>query len=533
MPAKKDTSSGNNKQSPNPPANPSANDKNKPVQQKEQPKGQQRSQTAQEVVDQGNAYRKRTPSTDPGEEAILLRMDAIQDKINLCKNELDKIKNASDDKRSFREVLFRDQDALRNELKELENKINLINEERQRVFKQLQEARRVKKLKWDEANKFKAKLATDRPFGAGDDDDDDTYNRKLEEQIKKLEGTLSAQSVSLAEEKKLVSQIDQLQQAKKYYKEYKNMRSLIKQDDIVINELKASLEKVKVEFESLKANKDELKEKLNQINTKITNSKADIPTVANNREQFRIQLKQLQDDLNQERNALQEYRNKRNEEKRERIRQEREKERQRRTEQAEKRKEKEAERQKKELLQVPYQDEMDLCDKLISYLESLLPKKQDAAASSVHSPNSSVPSSLPNAPEGYALKKEEDDRFTSKSKKQNKKTKSVVKSSQDLKHVVDVFLEFETLSLAPPSKASDVEASIILVRAKKEHYQKLSEAKIKQRQDNDASQNAANPNGDVTTSAAIALSADDPDTTTSTTNHIDDSTHVPEAFVAE
>lgn len=121
---------------------------------------------------------------------------------------------------------------------------------------------------------------------------------------------------------------------------------------------------------------------------------------------------------------------------------------------------KQEERKKLEDEKVPYQDELYYCDALVKYLEPLAPakpKEETAAAATT---------AAPAALEGNVtiLKKEDEE---SDFKKKNKRERKPVKITQDLKHNVDVFLQFETISLAAPATLADVENSIKEVKAKK------------------------------------------------------------------
>jgi len=206
--------------------------------------------------------------------------------------------------------------------------------------------------------------------------------------------------------------------------------------------------------------------------------------IVQKREKIRQDIAGFQDLLVLEKTNLNDYRQKRREEQKEKIaaerllqEAEREKERLRRADLQKKKEERDNERKKQELLEIPYQDEIDLCDKLSNYLESLLPKKVETAHAPAASTASLPTSNFADTPEGSFIKK---DNSQSAQNKKNKKQKAV-KVSQDLKHNVNVFLEFEHLSLAPPSKVSDLETAIFEVQARKDHYSKLSATKMKER----------------------------------------------------
>jgi uncharacterized coiled-coil DUF342 family protein len=458
----------------------------KKTNQKEQANVPQKQQQGNQA--QGQAQR-RPPVNDPAEEVFRKRIDEIEAKIQACRDELNKIRISLDEKNKLRENVFEEQNKIKSELNSIGNHMKEAIAEKQKILDQLKEVRRLRKLKWEEANKIKAKLS----FVPADDDDG--FAQKIEEQIKKLEIRLSSQSVPLAEEKKLVAEIDKLQQTKKHFKEYMTVRANIKQDDATVRDLDAQLEKMNTQLNGYKSQKDSLRSILDESSSKISSSRADIPDVLKRREDVRQEIKQYQDQIDQEWTKIKELRKKKRDEENERIRQLREKDKERRKEIYEKRKQADLERQKLELQKIPYQEEMDLCDHLIAYLQSLVPatKAEDDDAAS----NGSAP-----VPEGFTALKREDDSLPASARRKDKaknKKKPAVKASQDLKHVVDVFLYFEQLSLIPPSRVADVDNSIAEVRAKKEHYQKLSTATIQDRQANGEAKQAEAEKSAVTT----------------------------------
>jgi len=308
--------------------------------------------------------------------------------------------------------------------------------------------------------------------------------RKIEEDLRQLEKQYSTNTLtSLNQEKKFVSELGKLQAAKKLFQEYKTMREAIKADDAAIKELESELDKSKGTSDDAKSQTGALREKRDATGSTITQAKDEEAEINGQRDEIRKQIALLQDQLVTEKVNLDEYRNKKREQQREIYAAERdkrkaefEKERQRKAELYEKRKERDNERKKLELLEVPYQDELDLCDQLEKYMETFLPKKESAPAPTPAAP-SLTSSNFADAPEGTFIKKDDSPAAV---KKKGKKQKAV-KVSQDMKHNVEVFLQFERLSLAPPSKISDVETTISEIQARKAHYSKLSASKIQER----------------------------------------------------
>jgi len=235
----------------------------------------------------------------------------------------------------------------------------------------------------------------------------------------------------------------------------------------LIAEIEAELDKSKEAHASSQAERSAIRGKLDDIAAKIAESKNKTEEINANQRAIIASRSDAYAELNKEKEKLRDIRQRKYLEEKEKRRIEQERERARRNEVAEKKRERDAEREKVELLLIPYEQEIDLCTHLTQYLESLLPPK----------PKEDIPASkaLPEGADDVTFLKKDEDEGELGGKKKFKKQKPV-KVTQDLKHNVEVFLHFETLSITPPSKLVDVEASINELKAKKEHFSKLSAA---------------------------------------------------------
>jgi len=305
---------------------------------------------------------------------------------------------------------------------------------------------------------------------------------RIDEQIKALERQIAATALSLSDEKKLVMKISALNQTKKSYREYKAARDNIKQDDSLIKQLESDLTKLNAQIDEICVQRDAKRHVLDGSNSQISEARSGVPDVLKKRDELRQQVKTHQEGINTLRKELNELRQKRYHEQKAKQQEQRERDRERRKEIQEQRQQRENERQKLEEQKPPYQDQLALCDIAIGYLQTLVPKNTPAKEETEKQvPAVAQITNSSNAPIGTPLVRDED---PVPMQKKNKKQKAKdVKATQDLKHSVDVFLYFEELSLVPPSKVADVEKSLSEVKAKKEHYTKLAEAKLKARQE--------------------------------------------------
>ncbi|KAN0039627.1 hypothetical protein ACTA71_007428 [Dictyostelium dimigraforme] len=148
---------------------------------------------------------------------------------------------------------------------------------------------------------------------------------------------------------------------------------------------------------------------------------------------------------------------------------------QRRQELLEKKKAEEEKRIQEDLLKVPYEKEMNNCDSLISYLKAITPKETT-------NETSASDRNIAEIEEGFVLVKKEK---VSKNR-ENPKKKAIQqqqpKAQPDtIRHPLEIFSDFEKLSMAPPPKYSDIPEYLDQIKSKKDHYSKLSATQMEER----------------------------------------------------
>lgn len=130
----------------------------------------------------------------------------------------------------------------------------------------------------------------------------------------------------------------------------------------------------------------------------------------------------------------------------------------------------EAEEAKKEeaeaLKRHPFEKEMALCDTMLSYLKSLLPKEKQAKK---EEKKEIV------APEGMTLLKKEEDVYFVEAPKKGKKGKKERKSEKkaNFVHGLETLESFAAIHVVAPKTADDVEKCIETVTTRKEFFNGL------------------------------------------------------------
>jgi len=252
----------------------------------------------------------------------------------------------------------------------------------------------------------------------------------------------------LTEEKKIVTDIAALNQArnlvKEYEKKYNNYLSQGPPIDKLNEELNAFSDKISTitsgdkdnqsQADTFKKNLEGLdnqiealhqkKKNLNEELKKLRNEKDNKYTANREASQKRWDAYKVdQEKKRLERNA----KNQADYEQRQKLKQQRDEERKRRQE----------ENEAAHAAKIPYEDEITLCDQLVTYLEGLNPEK---------------------------------------SKNKKKPTKA------SITHPLEVFCSFEVLSLPPPSLITELEGSISGIKTRKENFLKLQTEEIQERQ---------------------------------------------------
>eukprot|EP01113_Clastostelium_recurvatum_P043625 TRINITY_DN724_c0_g1_i2.p1 TRINITY_DN724_c0_g1~~TRINITY_DN724_c0_g1_i2.p1 ORF type:complete len:569 (-),score=259.26 TRINITY_DN724_c0_g1_i2:56-1762(-) len=439
-------------------------------------------------------------SDNPAENAVMQRINKIRAQIEDCKTKKQRINEDLDRKSELRKSEISSQQPILKELKDQNAKMTALKESQGAVRAQIKEAIRQKSLKQEEIKKTRDTLPKVKE---GKDIDETLAN--LDVMIRDVERRLSARSYSLHEEKALIKEIETLQVAKKVYKDFNTKRASLKDDDDKIKELGAKLDASNKEFDELRAKINEQRDELKGSSSKISGSSSDAPALYKKRTELTEEIDRLRVEENNEWKALREVQQKNREENQKRWEADKAAREKERADREAERAKKYEDRKARELLEVPFEQEMANCDGLLKYLNPLAQKARSAqeasaasspAAVAASSSSSSTPAPAPEkstaAPEGYSLvaKKDDDDDSTPLSKRNKqkqtqttaaKKPARTIKLTEEIKHGMDLFMLFDALSLIPPASFGDVDKSVTDIKAKKENYQKMSQAKIKER----------------------------------------------------
>lgn len=429
-------------------------------------------------------------SNDPELAAVQKKLNAIDATITKHRAEEEKFKKLLDEEEAHRTALKESLDALRAERKAYSESTGSDGAERQKQINKKQELAHARGIANEEAKKLREKLPTapiliKAPAGAAGDvikskdgkdekiEDHETYLKKIDDDIRLLEKSLSSSAVSLSEEKKKVEQISQLQKAKKTYKEYMAIKEKIAKDSATINSINASLDERSSARDEINKKHKEFSDKdeiiYNQIKESRANTDALFKQKSACREQINKdyeQLKNLKRELTDTKIALKEKRDeewKKTLEARAAQKAKRDAEYQARQD---KRAQEDLERTESE---GPYESGLEyLCGILVQYLETLVPKEEsDEVATSASAQTVEGATVLP--------KKEVISDEAPKRGAKGKKKKVV-----DLKHNIQIFSQFEQVSLVPPSKVADIDASIAELKAKQEHFKVEAAKKVEE-----------------------------------------------------
>jgi len=258
-------------------------------------------------------------------------------------------------------------------------------------------------------------------------------------------------------------------------------------DRAAIEALRTELDSTKNENDAVRNERNAIYAKLDAVKDAIEASKAVSTKLVNQRNEVYNKLRDLGDDRDKIFEDRKVFREKAKEERREQQEKEWQKEQERRAEEKRKWEERQVERKKKQeewakrdeerktqdMLRNPYEEDIILCERLVEYLETLLPKRE--------APAPPPPPKVDVEIEGATiLKREVEPDGIPKFKKKGPAVKKEKerKPHQDIRLNVEIFIHFESLSLNPPMKFSEIPKSIADLKEKKEHLTKLAEAKL-------------------------------------------------------
>lgn len=314
---------------------------------------------------------------------------------------------------------------------------------------------------------------------------------ELEARLKELKDQQSKGSITLQEEKKLIREISDLERSLPLAGP---LEELDEQSKEVKELLRASKAKANLKFSAVKLLRDECKDiqdKIDKTREEHDKKKEEsIPAIDKMKEEYREKInalkkkkKEMYDHHNE---AWRKYEDQQFEvEKIKIMKRKKEKlirDEQRRARDEERRKEREA--AEEESRDIPYREQIELCDLLIKYCHRVTPSTQTAQAEVSQKDKQQViqdalqSNDWKEAKGQYVLsRKEKADDFFSGKKKEKKKTpqtKTEETGAQSLNHQIETLNYFEEIKIAPPLTTDKLPDTLKLLQEKKAYFEKLS-----------------------------------------------------------
>lgn len=395
------------------------------------------------------AVDKATQALNSKIEGINAEIATIDERIEDIKKQIDTANESRSDERE--EVV-----KAREVRDELRARLEAIRSDRDALQSQFEEIRG----KVDSAIETSKSARTQLKFRTVED---------IDKEITRLDRQQSTTSMSLAEEKRIVKEIEQLKTQKRQLASLGQSQEQITRDKD---------EKTRVSA-ALKAKRDEFGEVVEQLNaqravldelTKTDDSKkGKIPTLIEERRalyeskkeavarirEVQKEIKDLWDDFKAKKKEWEVWKDE--------ERKQYEVEKKARLEERLKREEEE------ELKKVPYEEEMALCDYLVHYLKTTFLAEAPAAGAEESKSNGTAPDVELDGLKAFKRDDEDDDPWARKKKGGAKKGKGKAKD-HTIVHSPDTLASYALIQLTAPTRVSTVAASIEELKAKKAWY---------------------------------------------------------------
>ena len=345
-------------------------------------------------------------------------------------------------------------------LNEIKTKSRMLQQEKRNIYDQISAADDLKKQQQDLTQRLKSQLSL---FSVDE----------IERRIKALELQQQTTSLSVKEDKKMMEEIKRLSANKPMIRQYDEAQESLKGVRDHHNTLYAQLKAKNAELGGVKEEEEKCKEALEGVKSKDEAKRSDIPALFKERDGLRKEIidhrdtiRKLRDEFNDRRREWQTF-----------LRQQKEvKEKEWRERKAARQAEYDAQKKAYEEEQAkrdPWEEEKLICDQLISFVEKLMPKKDEAKAEAkaVEHPDGQKP-----------LTKGDDDvdPYANLVKKKSKRKGGggaaaagpgaplVRQKSMRLSHSPEDFALWEKLGFKAPSTTDDCPALLELLLAKRE-----------------------------------------------------------------
>jgi uncharacterized coiled-coil DUF342 family protein len=316
-------------------------------------------------------------------------------------------------------------------------------------------------------------------------------------QLEELRNLQSKGSISLAEEKKVIKEISDLEKSLPFAGP---LEELEEQSKDVKELLKAAKQKVGGKSEISKRLRDECKliqEKIDKMREDFDKKKEETtPAIDKMKEEYRSKINALKEkrkvSYEKHNEAWRNYEEQQAEiERIKLIKRKKEKlirEEQRRKRDEEWRKQRESEQEENK--EVPYRAQIELCELLINYCHKVSPVVEEASENVNKKDKSQVIEEAMQSNEWKAAKgqyitsKKEtvDDFFAGKGKKKGGQKKQATKtednSAQPINHQIETLGYFDEIKVSPPLYTDKLPATLKVLQEKKDYFKKLSEEAV-------------------------------------------------------
>lgn len=410
-----------------------------------------------ESKDRDSLRRKHIPKPDKVKfeeevEAIQKEIEAQEKEAAAIKSSFDKINNSRNSNKGEVDAARSLMAQLQNQRKELTAEKNALTVQRDAARDRLTAQTNAEKNARSEI-KFTSLEAIDK-------------------QIRDLETRQARTTMTLQDEKKIIKDIKALQQSKKALGALATMKDDIDKSRIAKEEVDKN---ISIKMGELKALNDKIaaqKEVLDNLTKNNNSNKETVPELKKRQTDLRAAINENYTKIK----ALKAEFKAKNDEYFLQLQEEKKRLKEARQKEEEARKAEEEARLKRleeeELARVPYEEEMQLCDYLVNYLENNFVDKADA-------PVEKKEASL-EIGGGLSLLKREDEEFlpSSTAAKKKGKKKGTNAKKDVIVHGVDTMRSFALLNLNPPGTASGVADSIKQLQDKKAYFQTLERGAI-------------------------------------------------------
>ncbi|KAL3891658.1 hypothetical protein ACJMK2_003910 [Sinanodonta woodiana] len=288
---------------------------------------------------------------------------------------------------------------------------------------------------------------------------------KIDDAIKKLEWQLKVQNFKLSEEKKVVAEIDKLKRSKKHLTQYFAQKKEIDEMRDRQRRMREEREYYFKNLSNLKSKEEDAKKSNFDRKEKALTLKKEIDELYEKKRKMIADFKKEETEFYRQKQSL-------------RIRQRREREEERKASEEAFQKEIEEYQAQKE----PFEDEKNLCNTLINYLQRFstgtaddnLISPRDETAPESSQPNLTGPAQELEDGKYVLLKKNEAcEAYTGAIKRPNRRSRKGRKVSvtKQLTHTPQIFAQFASLNLNAPANVSEIAASIEQLQARKCFYE--------------------------------------------------------------